>query len=170
MIKKVKPESLKKDIKRVKVPALAGAPGADGGGETTAPPAQTYSPEEYRLRRMLEDNPDKAPLILALIGRFDLVGEASGEPLNIPPAERGKDHNEEPEPARNGAPKKSLEEIAAAAFEPERTYSVQDAIEALINATNINQERAAAGLVAMEEAGILARAGEGLYLANSTPF
>ena len=171
MIKKVKPEELRLTIKRVKVTILA-APGAapDGVGDTPAPPAPTYNPTEYNLRRMLEDNPEKAPLILALIGRFDLVDEITGYPLNVPPADQGRDHNETPQPASNGKPKRSLEEIAADTFEQEKTYTLQEALDALTKATNTTRERAAAGLAAMEAAGILARAGDGLYLASSTPF
>lgn len=162
MIKKINPDALKYTVKKT-APAKITAPPITAAPDS-APPAPIYAPEDYKLARMMANNPDKADLIAALIGRFDLVSSATRR--KVVPATSTADQAEKPAPGKIW----TLEGIAAAAFTDGRAYSESEALTAIGTLLQITTDRARAGFARLLEGGHIERAGNGYFLAGSTPF
>lgn len=110
--------------------------------------------EEIAYRRLVAIN----PLIEELVERLDLVSNTTGERIK-----KG-------EPQEMDKPK--LIALAQRVIKGENSYSRQEIIERITEATNVNQERAERGFNLILQAGAIEETinPELYYLVGSTPF
>jgi hypothetical protein len=112
------------------------------------------------------------PLIEELVERLDLVSITTGE--RIRKVELREDIKPHPEPKVKAQEidKPKLIALAQRVIEGENSYSREEIIERIKEATNVNQERAERGFILMLQAGAIEQTinPELYYLTGSTPF
>ena len=111
------------------------------------------------------------PLIEELVERLDLVSITTGE--RIRKVELREDIKPHPEPKVKAQEidKPKLIALAQRVIEGYNSYSREDIIERIKEATNVNQERAERGFNLMLQAGAIEPTpGDRYYLTGSTPF
>jgi len=109
------------------------------------------------------------PLIEDLVERLDLVSIKTGE--RIKKAEPREDIKPHPEPKIKALEIDKLIALAQRVIEGENSYSKEEIVARLKEATNVTQERAEIGFKLMLQAGALETTPvETYYLINSTPF
>jgi hypothetical protein len=111
------------------------------------------------------------PLIEELVERLDLVSITTGE--RIKKVELREDIKPHPEPKVKAQEidRPKLIALAQRVIEGENSYSREDIIERIKEATNVNQERAEKGFNLILQAGAIEPTlGDGYYLTGSTPF
>jgi hypothetical protein len=147
-------------LKEVKLPAP----------ELRIEPIQVERPptdEEIAYSKLVAIN----PLIEELVERLDLVSITTGE--RIKKVELREDIKPHPEPKIKAQEidKPKLIALAQRVIEGENSYSKEEIVARLKEATNVNQERAEIGFKLMLQAGALETTpAETYYLINSTPF
>jgi len=103
------------------------------------------------------------PLLEELVERLDLVSIKTGERIkkvDLPKIERPKEID-----------KPKLIALAQGVIEGENSYSKEDIIARIKEATNVSQERAEIGFNLILQAGIIEfTLGESYFLTGSTPF
>ena len=112
------------------------------------------------------------PLIEELVERLDLVSIKTGERIKkVELREEYKPHPE-PEIKAQEIDKPKLIALAHRVIEGENSYSREDIIERIKEATNVNQERADRGFNLILQAGAIEQTinPELYYLVGSTPF
>ena len=112
------------------------------------------------------------PLIEELVERLDLVSIKTGERIKkVELREEYKPHPE-PEIKAQEIDKPKLIALAQRVIEGENSYSREDIIERIKEATNVNQERADRGFNLILQAGAIEQTinPELYYLVGSTPF
>ena len=127
----------------------------------TATPIQVGRPptnEEILYTKMLNSNPFLAELVESL----DLVSSSTGERIK-------KVELKEVEPQEIDKPK--LLTLAKRIIEGDTSYSKQEIVERIKQATNVSQERAERGFNLMLQAGAIEPTpGDSYYLTGSSPF
>ena len=111
------------------------------------------------------------PLIEELVERLDLVSITTGE--RIKKVELREDIKPHPEPKVKAQEidKPKLIALAQRVIEGENSYSSEEIIERIKEATNVNQERAERGFNLILQAGAIEPTlGDRYYLTGSTPF
>lgn len=111
------------------------------------------------------------PLIKELVERLDLVSITTGE--RIKKVELREDIKPHPEPKVKAQEidKPKLIALAQRVIEGENSYSREEIIERIKEATNVNQERAERGFNLILQAGAIEPTlGDRYYLTGSTPF
>jgi hypothetical protein len=147
-------------LKEVKLPAP----------ELRIEPIQVERPptdEEIAYSKMIAKN----SLIEELVERLDLVSITTGE--RIKKVELREDIKPHPEPKIKAQEidKPKLIALAQRVIEGENSYSKEEIVARIKEATNVNQERAEIGFKLMLQAGALETTpAETYYLINSTPF
>lgn len=112
------------------------------------------------------------PLIEELVERLDLVSIKTGERIKkVELREKYKPHPE-PEIKAQEIDKPKLIALAQRVIEGENSYSREEIIERIKEATNANQERAERGFTLLLQAGAIEQTinPELYYLTGSTPF
>jgi hypothetical protein len=123
--------------------------------------------EEIAYSRLVAIN----PLIEELVERLDLVSITTGE--RIKKVELREDIKPHPEPKVKAQEidKPKLIALAQRVVEGENSYSKEEIIERIKEATNVNQERAERGFNLILQAGAIEPTmGDRYYLTGSTPF
>ena len=123
--------------------------------------------EEIAYSRLVAIN----PLIEELVERLDLVSITTGE--RIRKVELREDIKPHPEPKVKDQEidKPKLIALAQRVIEGENSYSREEIIEQIKEATNVNQERAERGFNLILQAGAIEPTlGDRYYLTGSTPF
>ena len=151
---------LSTDLRTVKKLSLKGVrlPIKDKEPEPTIYPP---SPEEISYSKLVAIN----PLIEELVDRFNLVSNTTGERIkkvDIP----------HPEPEKKTEiDKPKLIALAQRLLKGETSYSKEELIVIIKEATNVNQERADRGFNLILQAGAIEPTlGDRYYLTGSTPF
>ena len=151
---------LSTDLRTVKKLSLKGVrlPIKDKEPEPTIYPP---SPEEISYSKLVAIN----PLIEELVDRFNLVSNTTGERIkkvDIP----------HPEPEKKTEiDKPKLIALAQRLLKGETSYSKEELIAIIKEATNVNQERAERGFNLILQAGAIEPTlGDRYYLTGSTPF
>jgi hypothetical protein len=109
------------------------------------------------------------PLIEDLVERLDLVSIKTGE--RIKKVELREDIKPHPEPKIKALEIDKLIALAQRVIEGENSYSKEEIVARIKEATNVNQERAEIGFKLMLQAGALETTPvESYYLTGSTPF
>jgi len=109
------------------------------------------------------------PLIEKLVERLDLVSIKTGE--RIKKVELREDIKLHPEPEIKEIDKPKLIALAQKVIEREDSYSKEDIIARIKEATNVSQERAEIGFNLMLQAGAIEfTPGDRYFLTGSTPF
>lgn len=111
------------------------------------------------------------PLIEELVERLDLVSITTGERIRkVELREKYKPHPE-PEIKAQEIDKRKLITLAQRVIEGENSYSKEEIVARIKEATNVNQERAERGFNLMLQAGAIAPTPrDNYYLTGSTPF
>ena len=123
--------------------------------------------EEIAYSRLVAIN----PLIEELVERLDLVSITTGE--RIRKVELREDIKPHPEPKVKAQEidRPKLIALAQRVIEGENSYSREEIIERIKEATNVNQERAERGFNLILQAGAIEPTlGDRYYLTGSTPF
>lgn len=123
--------------------------------------------EEITYSRLVAIN----PLIEELVERLDLVSITTGE--RIRKVELREDIKPHPEPKVKAKEidKPKLIALAQRVIEGENSYSREEIIERIKEATNVNRERADRGFNLILQAGAIEPTlGDRYYLTGSTPF
>ena len=123
--------------------------------------------EEKTYSRLVAIN----PLIEELVERLDLVSITTGE--RIKKVQLREDIKPHPEPKVQAQEinKPKLIALAQRVIEGENSYSREEIIERIKEATNVNQERADRGFNLILQAGAIEPTlGDRYYLTGSTPF
>jgi len=123
--------------------------------------------EEITYSRLVATN----PLLEELVERFDLVSITTGERIRkVELREDIKPHPDTEIKAKE-IDKPKLIALAQRVIEGENSYSREDIIERIKEATNVNQERADRGFNLFLQAGAIEPTlGDRYYLTGSTPF
>lgn len=134
------------------------------------PPIKVERPptdEEIAYSRLVVIN----PLIEELVERLDLVSITTGERIRkVELREEYKPHPETEIKAKE-IDKPKLIALAQRVIEGENSYSREEIIERIKEATNVNQERAEKGFNLILQAGAIEPTlGDRYYLTGSTPF
>jgi hypothetical protein len=109
------------------------------------------------------------PIIEELVERLDLVSIKTGK--RIRKVELREDIKPQPEPELREIDKPKLIALAQRIIEGDNSYSKEDVIAKIKEATNVNQERADKGFNLILQAGALELTPGGMYyLTGSTPF
>ena len=109
------------------------------------------------------------PIIEELVERLDLVSIKTGE--RIKKVELREDIKPQPEIKAKEIDKPKLIALAHRVIEGENSYSREDIIERIKEATNVSQERAERGFNLILQAGAIEPTlGDRYYLTGSTPF
>ena len=125
---------------------------------TPIPVGRPPTNEEILYSKMLNSNPFLAELVESL----DLVSSSTGERIK-------KVELKEEEPLEIDKPK--LLALAKRIIEGDTSYSKQEIVERIKQATNISQERAERGFNLMLQAGAIEPTpGDSYYLTGSSPF
>lgn len=123
--------------------------------------------EEIAYSRLVAIN----PLIEELVERLDLVSITTGE--RIKKVELREDIKPHPEPKVKAQEidKPKLIALAQKVIEGENSYSREEVVERIKEATNVSQERAERGFNLILQAGAIEPTlGDRYYLTGSTPF
>lgn len=123
--------------------------------------------EEIAYSRLVAIN----PIIEELVERLDLVSITTGE--RIRKVELREDIKPHPEPKVKAQEidRPKLIALAQRVIEGENSYSREEIIERIKEATNVNQERAERGFNLILQAGAIEPTlGDRYYLTGSTPF
>jgi hypothetical protein len=121
--------------------------------------------EEIAYSRLVAIN----PLIEELVERLDLVSETTGE--RIKKVELREDIKPHSEPELKEIDKPKLIALAKRVIEGENSYTKEEVIERIKEATNVSWERAERGFNLMLQAGAIEPLGDRYYyLTGSTPF
>ena len=119
--------------------------------------------EEIAYRRLIAIN----PLIEELVERLDLVSNKTGE--RISKIETREDIKPHPEAQKIDEPK--LIALAQRVIEGDNSYSKEEIVAKIKEATNVTQERADRGFTLILQAGAIELTPGGrYYLSGSTPF
>ena len=111
------------------------------------------------------------PLIEELVERLDLVSITTGERIKKVELREDIKPHPEPEIKAQEIDKPKLITLAQRVIEGENSYSREDIIERIKEATNVNQERAERGFNLILQAGAIEPTlGDTYYLTGSTPF
>lgn len=131
------------------------------------PPIKVERPPTDAYSKLVAIN----PLIEELVERLDLVSEITGERIKaINTTQEYKPHPETEIKAKE-IDKPKLIALAQRVIEGENSYSREDIIERIKEATNVNQERAERGFNLILQAGAIEPTlGDRYYLTGSTPF
>lgn len=123
--------------------------------------------EEIAYSKLLKIN----PLLEELVESLDLVSETTGERIRkVELREEYKPHPE-PEIKAQEIDKPKLIALAQRVIEGENSYSREEIIERIKEATNVSQERAERGFNLILQAGAIEPTlGDRYYLTGSTPF
>jgi hypothetical protein len=109
------------------------------------------------------------PLIEELVERLDLVSIKTGERINK--VELREDIKPQPEIKAQEIDKPKLIALAQRVIEGENSYSKEEIVARIKEATNVNQERAERGFTLILQAGAIEPTlGDRYYLTGSTPF
>ena len=123
------------------------------------------SDEEIAYSKLVAIN----PIIEELVERLDLVSIKTGE--RIKKVELREDIKPQPEIKAKEIDKPKLIALAHRVIEGENSYSKEEIIERIKEATNVNQERAERGFNLILQAGAIEPTlGDRYYLTSSTPF
>ena len=123
------------------------------------------SDEEIAYSKLVAIN----PIIEELVERLDLVSIKTGE--RIKKVELREDIKPQPEIKAQEIDKPKLIALAQRVIEGENSYSREEIIERIKEATNVNQERADRGFNLILQAGAIEPTlGDRYYLTGSTPF
>jgi len=123
------------------------------------------SDEEIAYSKLVAIN----PIIEELVERLDLVSIKTGE--RIKKIELREDIKPQPEIKAKEIDKPKLIALAHRVIEGENSYSKEEIIERIKEATNVNQERAERGFNLILQAGAIEPTlGDRYYLTGSTPF
>jgi len=124
------------------------------------------SDEEIAYSKLVAIN----PLIEELVERLDLVSIKTGE--RIKKVELREDIKPQPEIKAQEIDKPKLIALAQRVIEGENSYSREEIIDRIKEATNVNQERADRGFTLILQAGAIEQTinPELYYLVGSTPF
>lgn len=123
--------------------------------------------EEIAYSRLVAIN----PLIEEPVERLDLVSETTGERIKKVELREDIKPHPEPEIKVKETDKPKLIALAQRLIEGENSYSREDIIERIKEATNVNQERAEKGFNLILQAGAIEPTlGDRYYLTSSTPF
>jgi len=123
------------------------------------------SDEEIAYSKLVAIN----PLIEELVERLDLVSIKTGE--RIKKVELREDIKPQPEIKAQEIDKPKLIALAQRVIEGENSYSREEIIARIKEATNVNQERADRGFTLILQAGAIEPTlGDRYYLTGSTPF
>ncbi len=123
------------------------------------------SDEEIAYSKLVAIN----PIIEELVERLDLVSIKTGE--RIKKVELREDIKPQPEIKAQEIDKPKLIALAQRVIERENSYSREEIIERIKEATNVNQERAERGFNLILQAGAIEPTlGDRYYLTSSTPF
>ena len=134
---------------------------------TPIPVERPPTDEEIAYSRLVAIN----PLIEELVERLDLVSITTGE--RIKKVELREDIKPHPEPKVKAQEidKPKLIALAQRVIEGENSYSKEEIIERIKEATNVSQERAERGFNLILQAGAIEPTlGDRYYLTGSTPF
>ena len=127
------------------------------------PPAN----EEIAYSRLVAIN----PLIEELVERLDLVSITTGERIKKVELREDIKPHPEPEIKAQEIDKPKLIALAQRVIEGENSYSREEIVARIKEATNVNQERAERGFNLILQAGAIERTlGDRYYLTGSTPF
>lgn len=119
--------------------------------------------EEIAYSRLVDIN----PLLEKLVERLDLVSITTGE--RIKKVQLREDIK--PEPKAQEIDKPKLIALAQRVIEGDNSYSREEIIERIKEATNVSQERAEKGFSLILQAGAIEPTlGDRYYLTGSTPF
>ena len=111
------------------------------------------------------------PLMEELVERLDLVSITTGERIKKVELREDIKPHPEPEIKAKEIDKPKLIALAHRVMEGENSYSREDIIERIKEATNVNQERADRGFTLILQAGAIEPTlGDRYYLTGSTPF
>ena len=147
-------------LKDVKLPAT----------ERRAEPIQVDRPptdEEVIYSNMLSIN----PLLEDLVERLDLVSITTGERIKKVELREDIKPHPEPEVKAQEIDKPKLIALAQRVIEGENSYSREEIITRIKEATNVNQDRAERGFNLILQAGAIEPTqGDRYYLTGSTPF
>ena len=123
--------------------------------------------EEITYSRLVAKN----PLLEELVERFDLVSITTGERIKKVELREDIKHHTEPEIKAQEIDKPKLIALAQRVIEGYNSYSREEIIERIKEATNVNQERAERGFNLILQAGAIEPTlGDRYYLTGSTPF
>ena len=123
--------------------------------------------EEIAYSRLVAIN----PLIEELVERLDLVSITTGERIKKVELREDIKPHPEPEIKAQEIDRSKLIALAHRVIEGENSYSREDIIERIKEATNVNQERAEKGFTLILQAGAIEPTlGDRYYLTGSTPF
>jgi|AntRauTorckE6833_2_1112554.scaffolds.fasta_scaffold14964_3 hypothetical protein len=111
------------------------------------------------------------PLLEELVERLDLVSETTGERIKKVKLREDIKPHPEPEIKTKKIDKPKLIALAKKVIEGENSYSKEDIVARIKEATNVNRERAERGFNLMLQAGAIdLTLGDSYYLTGSTPF
>ena len=111
------------------------------------------------------------PLIEELVERLDLVSITTGERIKKVELREDIKPHPEPEIKAQEIDRPKLIALAQKVIEGENSYSREEIIERIKEATNVNQERADRGFNLILQAGAIdPTPGDRYYLTGSTPF
>ena len=147
-------------LKEVKLPAP----------ERRIEPITTERPptdEEIAYSKLVAIN----PLIEELVERLDLVSIKTGERIKKVELREDIKPHPEPEIKAQEIDKPKLIALAQRVIEGENSYSKEDIVARIKEATNVSQERAERGFYLILQAGAIEPTlGDNYYLIGSTPF
>ena len=124
--------------------------------------------EEIVYSRLVAINPQR---IEELVERLDLVSINTGERIKKVELREDIKPHPEPEIKAQEIDKPKLIALAHRVIEGDNSYSREDIIERIKEATNVNQERAEKGFTLILQAGAIEPTlGDRYYLTGSTPF
>ena len=125
------------------------------------------SDEEIAYSKIVAIN----PLIEELVERLDLVSITTGERIKKVELREDIKPHPEPEIKAQEIDKPKLIALAQRVIEGENSYSKEDIVARIKEATNVNQERAERGFNLILQAGAIEYIqGDRYYLTGSTPF
>jgi hypothetical protein len=125
------------------------------------------SDEEIAYSRLVAIN----PLLEELVERLDLVSITTGERIKKVELREDIKPHPEPEVKAQEIDKPKLIALAQRVIEGENSYSKEDIIARIKEATNVSQERAERGFNLILQAGAIEPTlGDRYYLTGSTPF
>jgi hypothetical protein len=111
------------------------------------------------------------PLLEEVVERFDLVSETTGERIKKVKLREDIKPHPEPDIKAKKIDKPKLIALAKKVIEGENSYSKEDIVVRIKEATNVNRERAERGFNLMLQAGAIdLTLGDSYYLTGSTPF
>lgn len=123
--------------------------------------------EEIAYSKLVSIN----PLLEELVERLDLVSETTGERIKRVDLREDIKPHPEPEVKALETDKPKLIALAQRVIEGENSYSREEIIERIKEATNVNQDRAERGFNLILQAGAIETTlGDRYYLTGSTPF